>query len=128
MASVWFFRAYGPVIVEFVGAVLVAVGARRLAPKKAPRTGLSETNMIVVHDRSRADNRTSAQRPLVQVLTYRTCGLFAALLLVGGQTVQMLVFLCADDSPWKVDSGPLVHRDTVPWAIPGVVSRGMFLR
>ncbi len=48
MASVWFFRAYGPVIVEFVGAVLVAVGARRLAGRKAPRTGLSETNMIVV--------------------------------------------------------------------------------
>ena len=53
MASVWFFRAYGPVIVEFVGDVLVAVGARGLARKEAYRTGISEANMIVVHDRSR---------------------------------------------------------------------------
>ena len=39
MASVWFFRAYGPVIVEFVGVVLVAVGARGLARKEGSRNG-----------------------------------------------------------------------------------------
>jgi hypothetical protein len=39
MASIWFFRAYGPVIVEFVGVVLVAVGARGLARKDDSRHG-----------------------------------------------------------------------------------------
>ena len=39
MAAVWFFRAYGPVIVEFVGVVLVAVGARGLARKEDSKNG-----------------------------------------------------------------------------------------
>jgi hypothetical protein len=39
MSSIWFFRAYGPVIVEFVGVVLVAVGARGLAWRGGSRNG-----------------------------------------------------------------------------------------
>ena len=39
MISIWFFRAYGPVIVEFVGVVLVAVGARGLAWREGSGSG-----------------------------------------------------------------------------------------
>jgi hypothetical protein len=51
MSSVWFFRAYGPVIVEFVGVVLVAVGARGFALRDGSKNG---------NIRSQCDGRFSA--------------------------------------------------------------------